>query len=768
MSRRRHVSPSPTRVGLRPSRAEDDVFETPSAPLRTPMRGESIVHSIGRQIQRTAGRNTLRKIRAVLAANGLLIALVCGVVLFFYTIEQFVRPIAWALLSGAALFPLKRYFRQSLEVWLDHSSVPLTLRTLRLPGLAFRNALEWAAGNMYGLSFFLVTLIAAAAVEPAWYVASKAIASAPDVARAILEGIHLAWTTWTTLALPTAGIGALFLVPLLLILRLSPKWQQYVVTTIWALCSIIALPLAVRFLPSTLVAVIFVPAVAIFLVGLFSKKKVVSVASPASGSGASTAAVAPPKHVERDIRYYVSTAYNFYRRVFEILFDFGGGRNDNEIRSRSSIIVIFMAIGCFGLVLKAYVPVILLIAYCIAKINDFVDFVIANVSIGPSFAVLFPPPVADVFRLFSHGDDTIRQRLRAHVDAIASLLTLLVFIAGTTVLFAYFTITIFDEGKSTALSAKVLLEDPNFGGVNSTVAKLMERVVDWAGSELMNITGVNSTLIAELQKGIPLSSEGGFTDFVKNSLTILRDSFNMLRSFGDLPNGPWATWLMHVATILSAAVRHTTGFLFSLIVFLTTLFYLLVAKGETSAQQDQYVVFSAIQTRLDVWHDDQADGLVEGLIHNIENIFHSTIMVSAFHGLFTWLTFSLLGARWVSTSTMLSMILATLPFVGAYWVAVPATIDLLARSQNAGPAVALMSSHLIVYMFVDPIIYAEVAGSHPYLTALAVVGGLYRFGVEGIIIGPLIVVTFKGLLDLIFIAVLPEEVVNNNNRRGRH
>ena len=76
----------------------------------------------------------------------------------------------------------------------------------------------------------------------------------------------------------------------------------------------------------------------------------------------------------------------------------------------------------------------------------------------------------------------------------------------------------------------------------------------------------------------------------------------------------------------------------------------------------------------------------------------------------------------------------------------PATIELAYSRSNLGPTMTLMLSQLLIYLMVDPIIYAE-TGAHPYMTALSVVGGLYVLGIEGIVLGPLILVVVTVILE---------------------
>lgn len=111
---------------------------------------------------------------------------------------------------------------------------------------------------------------------------------------------------------------------------------------------------------------------------------------------------------------------------------------------------------------------------------------------------------------------------------------------------------------------------------------------------------------------------------------------------------------------------------------------------------------------------------------------------------------TLLGARWVALSTLLSFFFSMLPFVAPYFAVVPSALDLYYRSTTAAPALVLAISHVLVYWFVDPLIYAEISGAHPYFIALSVVGGLYMMGAAGIVMGPLLLIIVQQLSWYVF------------------
>ncbi len=143
------------------------------------------------------------------------------------------------------------------------------------------------------------------------------------------------------------------------------------------------------------------------------------------------------------------------------------------------------------------------------------------------------------------------------------------------------------------------------------------------------------------------------------------------------------------------------------------------------------------------------------VIKQFKDITYSTIygrfVVGIVQGLLAGLGFLIFGVKSALILTVLAMFLAVLPVLGVFLIWIPVAIYMFVQG-NVAIAIAFVLYNLILVSNIDNLLMVYIVSNRttlsPVFALLSSLGGLFLFGVIGLILGPLIFAYFIILVDL--------------------
>ncbi|XP_037091821.1 transmembrane protein 245-like isoform X2 [Pollicipes pollicipes] len=206
---------------------------------------------------------------------------------------------------------------------------------------------------------------------------------------------------------------------------------------------------------------------------------------------------------------------------------------------------------------------------------------------------------------------------------------------------------------------------------------------------------------------------------LESSWTLLRSNLTMLVSV--------VTQLISVLLGGGFAVLNT---LLNMIVFVTALFYLLSSSGKLYKPVELIARMGPVS--------QGSSRFVLAVDEAVSSVFVASFKMALFYCMWTWLVHSLFAVKFVYLPSVVAAVLGAVPFLGSYWAALPAVLELWLVHAQPVTALLFFLAQLSPILFVDTAIYSEVKGGHPYLTGLAIAGGIFYQGIEGAIFGPVL------------------------------
>lgn len=209
-----------------------------------------------------------------------------------------------------------------------------------------------------------------------------------------------------------------------------------------------------------------------------------------------------------------------------------------------------------------------------------------------------------------------------------------------------------------------------------------------------------------------------------------------------------ATLNLIIGKITSAAINSLIEITLNIPLLLVDLIIIAFVFFFTLKDSDKLKIFARSISPLSHANEDM-------VAKQFKDITYSTIygrfVVGVAQGLLSGLGFLMFGVKNALLLTMLSMFLAVLPTLGVFFVWIPVAIYMFA-SGNIAVAIAFVLYNLIIVSNIDNVLLVYIMSKRttlsPLFALISSIGGLFLFGLIGIVIGPLIFAYFIILVDL--------------------
>ena len=131
----------------------------------------------------------------------------------------------------------------------------------------------------------------------------------------------------------------------------------------------------------------------------------------------------------------------------------------------------------------------------------------------------------------------------------------------------------------------------------------------------------------------------------------------------------------------------------------------------------------------------------------------ATLLAAVVQGLLAGVGFWIAGVGSIFLLTMVTILFALIPFVGAATVWIPVSLSLYFHEDRPIAAIVMVLYGAIIVSqadnFIKPLVLHGQSNIHPLLALLSVLGGAQVLGPIGILVGPMIVVFLQTLLNIL-------------------
>ncbi|MFH4976352.1 hypothetical protein AB6A40_003061 [Gnathostoma spinigerum] len=720
-----------------------------------------------------------------------------GVYAVYQMLHMFITPLLWATLVGTVLFPLKRSVTTLLNDWLkklEETDTPVAVGFLLFPlqcvnkmSDVILSYFEWKKGMIVGVVFVilkmcgrevLLHIIGAAGDVFVLFDSFISFFSKPWIFPIIVP-YFLAYTGWIFVQDQE---------------RINKKIARAVSVPIWiygiSLSSSCFGPLRV---PIFLLIAVSLLLLATGLVGKeISEEKdddKVNLKEVKESHGRSSENLAEMPNLKKAI------TSDFYIQVIFVLCVLLFTVRHNSV-SAVAVVLVFLAFlkrmgeasGFFTMcgnlarsVWQQFSP----------QAHRFLEITVAG-------------PLRQFFKLLFTSDKMLRSSISSAVDALSTTVVMVLLAFGSVFLVAFVGFQLYSETVHLIkLGSNIVSQQPSWLGFtfnyngqqpgqldfDDYVTQVYEQGRTWLAKNARNLVKPEDSERADLieaqvkqvvdnlyhiweSKSCAKMNEshatvrGDWLAQLKNAsnFRVLRQELmemmqENIETVISVAQSVWSMILLNIS-LLSALFLSVIGtvvdfgldivhFLIEIIVFMTAVYYLLANSGnewlplkwinDALPQSSQAAVGS---TSLNT-------GSISKAIETaISGVFVLSAKMAVFYGLYTYFIHALFDLNVVFIPSVLATLFAAIPIMGPYTVSIIGLVELFVVRKETAAAVCFGIASIAPMCFADAAFYSELRGSHPYVTGLAIIGGIYWLGLQGAIIGPVILCTMLILANV--------------------
>ena len=224
-------------------------------------------------------------------------------------------------------------------------------------------------------------------------------------------------------------------------------------------------------------------------------------------------------------------------------------------------------------------------------------------------------------------------------------------------------------------------------------------------------------------------------DISAEQIEITADDINLqLRTF-------ITTELQRMVYLSSNIFRNVGGFSLNMLILAFSVFFFYVDGPYLTR-----LVLRAIPIR-----GEYISALTVKFMEITRNLFLGYIIVAALQSLVAYIVYTIFGIKGSLVLAVLTFILVFLPMIGATLIWIPLGILKIASGDIAGGLLFMVVS-LVFISGIDnvlrPFFLKDRIQLHPLIILFSILGGLFAFGFNGFILGPVVVIFFLTVLDL--------------------